>query len=198
MTIIGLTGNIASGKSTVAQYLKSLGAIIIDADEVAKEVVAPGNLGHLLLSQNFGPQYFNADASLNRKKLAAKVFADPKELQKLNELLHPIIIKKCKELLDLAQKQNPSVVYVLDAPLLIEVGLDKLVDEVWLVETTDDIRLARIMQRDGLSATEAKRRIKSQMPQKEKESYAKLVLHNNGTEEALQKTVDAAWDKLKN
>ncbi|WP_066639625.1 dephospho-CoA kinase [Desulfolucanica intricata] len=194
MITIGLTGNIASGKSMVSRQLKELGAVIIDADLVARKIVEPGSPIIYEISQAFGEKVLNSDGTLDRKKLGRIVFADPKALEKLNQITHPKIRKviegKIKDL------KNKSGILVIDAPLLIEVGLHCMVDQVWVVLVDRDIQLQRLKIRDNLSEKEARQRIASQLPQEEKIKYADKIILNNGSPEKLRAIVNKLWKEF--
>ncbi|OPY58097.1 MAG: Dephospho-CoA kinase [Pelotomaculum sp. PtaU1.Bin035] len=192
MITIGLTGNIGSGKSTVARYLESLGAIVIDADQVAREVVTPGTPAMAEIVENFGPDILNSNGSLDRKKLGSIVFSDPRAMARLNKITHPRIVEAIN--LEM-QKTNLSPgsrnkLLVIEAPLLIEVGLYKGVDEIWVVIVNENKQIERLGERDGLSSKEARLRIAAQMSQEEKQKYARRVIDNSGSREDTIKQVD--------
>ena len=197
MLIIGLTGNIASGKSIVSQYLKELGAEIIDADIIAREIVEPGTPALAEIREEFGQQVLNQDGTLNRKYLGSIVFADVQALKKLNQITHPRI----REVIDSKIKkytinQSPERLLVIDAALLIEFGIHRMVDMVWVVQVKPDLQLQRVMQRDKLSEVQARHRIDSQMPQSEKIKYADKVIYNNSTVEELRSAVKRLWEEF--
>lgn len=190
MKKIGLTGGIGAGKSAVSKYLEQLGACILDADEAAHAVVMPGEIGLERICAAFGNDLLNEDGTLNRKKLASIVFNDKKALECLNAITHPLIREWLDKKAQSSIAQNPDVILVHDAPLLIESGTYKQVDQVWVVTTRDDIRLERIMQRDHCTAEEAKRRIANQMPEEEKKKYADVIIDNSGTMQMLFEQVE--------
>lgn len=189
MFVIGLTGSIGSGKSTVSSILRDLGAYIIDADMIAHEVVMPGTEGLELVCKEFGHKMLDESGMLDRRRLGDMVFSDAEKLKRLNELLHPLIFKRIDEELHKLKQSSPVAITVLDAPLLIECNLQNKVDEVWLVIADDDIRLDRLMERNGLSYQQALKRMSSQMPQEEKLKYADIVIENNGEKEQLKQRV---------
>jgi len=193
MIIIGLTGNIASGKSTVSGILKSMGAAIIDADKVAREVVEPGAPGRQMIVDCFGRDILQPDGSLDRGKLGRRVFADPAELAKLNAITHPLIFEQISAKLKQLEKSGDIKVAVIDAPLLIETGLHKNVGELWVVVVDPDIQVRRIMERDNLTRESAEARIAAQLPQQEKARLADVVIDNSGTPEQLRATVENLW-----
>ena len=198
MLTIGLTGNISSGKSTVSRYLASLGATIIDADEVSREIVRPGAPALREIVDYFGAGVLAPDGSLDRKGLGALVFGDPEALAVLNNLTHPRIVAVIEE----AKKRNAATpqsglnLLVIDAPLLIETGLHQTVDAVWVVTVEPETQKQRLMQRDGISAAAALSRIKAQMPQEEKIKYAQALIDNNGDPTETIRQVKQLLEKL--
>lgn len=187
---IGLTGQIASGKSTVSAYLQQKGATIIDADLLAREVVLPGKPAHNAIKAYFGIEYFYADGTLDRKKLGARVFSDPEALQQLNEITHPRVIEET-----LVQMKEKEGIFVIDAPLLLQAGMDVLCDEVWIVRAAKSVRLQRIMQRDGLDNRQAEARIRSQ-EKKEQACVPVYFIENNKDKEALEEAVAGLWEEM--
>ncbi|BDF58668.1 dephospho-CoA kinase [Christensenellaceae bacterium] len=179
--IIGLMGNSGSGKSTVAAYLKRMGARIVDADQIARDLSKPGQAGWRAVKQGFGEAFFHGDGTLDRHKLGEYVFARPGELKRLNGLLHPLVLQKVNEEIGRAGEKT----IVIDCALLVDVGLDKLADEVWLVSAARKSKLERIKNRDNLSSEHAENRLKSQLPEKELKRYADVVLENKGTLDEL-------------
>jgi dephospho-CoA kinase len=175
--LIGLTGGIASGKSKISLFLKSQGAIIIDADDIARHVVEPLSSAWKKIVDLWGKDVLRSDQSLDRQKLASIVFSNKDELEKLNNITHPEIIREIKERISMAPSGS---LIVLDAPLLIEAGLFEIVDYVWLVSVTEVTQIKRLMERDGLSTEEAQKRIAVQMPLEEKKKYAHVIIDNNG------------------
>jgi dephospho-CoA kinase len=194
MHVIGLTGNIASGKSDVCARLKELGARVISADEVARKVVRPGTEGARRIREAFGPGVFLPDGRLDRGALGRIVFGDGEARKRLNALLHPLIIADVQSTLDAIAGEDPGAVVVLEAPLLIEAGMQGMTSEVWLVEADDAVRRQRIMLRDGLNEEQAQARMDSQMPSHKKRPYADHILTNNETKKALLAQVNALWE----
>jgi len=186
MRIIGLTGNIAAGKSTVSEELARLGAEVIDADGLAREALAENSTGESEVKRVFGAEYFENNR-LNRRKLGALVFENPAEREKLNAIVHPIIHRLLLERLDGLKTKKPGCTAVVDAALLFENGLEKLCTEVWLVTAPDSVREARIMKRDRLTQKEARDRVASQIPQEKKLALADRVLVNDTNREELLK-----------
>jgi len=198
MFVIGLTGNIGSGKSTVARYLKDLGAIVIDADQVAREVVQPGTPAIAEIVNSFGPDILNSEGALDRKKMGSIAFSNPQAMARLNEITHPRIVETINQ-----KKQNlqllpdsHNMLLVIDAPLLIEVGLHKEVDEIWVVKVDESKQVERLSKRDGLSNEEVRMRIAAQMPQEEKLKYAQRVIDNSGSPEETREQVIRYWSNL--
>lgn len=192
MKIIGLTGGIASGKSTVAKILEDFGAVVIDADQLARQAVMPGEPAYQEIRREFGEGVIGKDGLLDRSALGAAVFADPGLRKRLEEITHPQIRKLAeKRLLELKKNGAKAAFYM--APLLYEVGLDNKMDEVWVVYVKEETQLRRLVERDRFSEAEAKRRIASQMPIEEKRKRAKVVIYNEGTLEETKRQVEKAW-----
>lgn len=175
MRIIGLTGGIACGKSTLAAMLGALGASVIDADAVSRSLTAPGGAALPGVRQAFGAEVFHADGTLNRKALARKVFGSPQELQKLNAVTHPLILSAMEAQIDLCRKRGDPVV-VLDVPLLFETGLDRLCHATVCAVADESTQLARLESRDGMAREQALARIRSQMPVKEKAARSNVTV----------------------
>ena len=178
MRVIGLTGGIATGKSTVSRMLAEKGLPIVDADLIAREVVEPGKPAYREIVQTFGGEILQADGTLNRKLLGKLVFGDPARLQTLNQITHPRIREEIEGRLQ-ALRDKGIKLAVLDAPLLIEANLQPLVDEVWVVTCPRELQIKRLQERDNLSVPEAEARIKAQMPLEEKIKYAQRVIDNS-------------------
>lgn len=196
--IIGLTGGIASGKSTVSAILKELGAEVLDADLVAKEVVEPGTQAWQELVAHFGTGILKPDRTIDRKKLAHLAFSDRRALSRLNAITHPRIIRRIREKIAAARDSHvPGKVLVVDVPLLIETGLHKQVDQVWVVVVDEDTQLRRLTARNGLSPSEAMDRLRAQMPLTEKIGYADAVIDNSGSPGETRRQVLARWQMLK-
>ncbi|HWI55237.1 MAG TPA: dephospho-CoA kinase [Desulfobacteria bacterium] len=183
MPIIGLTGSIATGKSMVSGFLQQMGIRVIDADLVAREIVAPGLPAWRQIRDYFGEEVLDPDLSINRKNLADEIFGDKEKISKLNEITHPVIIEKITSEINefRSNGSNDREILVVDVPLLIETGMHKIVDKVWVVYVPEELQLKRLMDRDGLTHTQAVKRIKSQMPVSEKKKYADAVIDNSGS-----------------
>ncbi|HLR08377.1 MAG TPA: dephospho-CoA kinase [Bacillota bacterium] len=183
--VIGLTGGIASGKSTVSHMLKEYGIPVIDADQIARDVVEPGEKAYGAIVETFGHNVLNDDQTIDRKKLGAIVFANDNKRKQLNAIVHPAVREKMIRKRD-ALKETDVPCVVLDIPLLYESDLTHFVDKTIVVAVHEDVQLDRLMKRDHYDKTEAKQRIAAQMPIKEKAALADAVLDNNGTRAATR------------
>lgn len=192
---IGLTGGIATGKSTVAAMLRALGAVVIDADAVARRLQEPGAPGWRAVWEAFGWWVLDAHGRLQRKKLGRLVFSDPRARQRLDAVMHPLIRQALWTSVAEAEKGTPLPV-VVDLPLLFEVGWESWFDQVWVVTASPEVQRARLMARDGLSCHQALARIAAQWPQEEKRRRASRVFENDGDLTALRNEVEAAWREL--
>lgn len=189
MKVIGLTGSIASGKSTISNYLKQKGIKIIDADLISRQIYDIGQMAYNEVVKEFGEKILNGDKTINRKELGKIVFEDKEKLKRLNQITHPIIIDEIKRKIDYYKKIGEKIC-IVDAALLIETGLNDLVDEVWLVFVDFDKQIKRLMDRDNLSFEDAEKRILTQMPFEEKKKYADYIIDNSFTLEDTLKQVD--------
>ena len=195
MFILGLTGGIASGKSTVSRMLTMLGAQVIDADKIARMVVEPGKAAWLEIVAHFGEAILQADQSIDRIQLGNIIFNDAKEKEVLERITHKQIQMEIERQLDECAKKQAEIV-VLDVPLLYEVGWDTMVNAVWVVYVNEANQLKRLMQRNHWSADEAKARISSQMCLAEKSEKANLVIDNNGDFDYTREQVLSGWKSL--
>ena len=195
MLLVGLTGNIASGKSTVARRLAELGATVIDADLLAREAVAPGEPALAAIIERWGPGILAPDGSLDRAGLRTRVFSDAVELEALNSIVHPEVGERRDRLVAAAHARGDRVV-VCDIPLLFERGLAADFDKVVLVDAPRDLRLDRLMRDRALATDEATRMIAAQMPAELKRARADIVIDNDGPHAALRARVDALWTDL--
>jgi len=176
MLRVGLTGSIGVGKSFVVSIFAELGCHVLDADLTAREVVMPGTPGLKALTESFGKEILNADGTLDRKRLGARIFADENQRQRLNHILHPFIIARQDEILRNWEAQDPNGIGIVDAALMIESGGYKRFDKLIVVHCRPEVQLERLMLRDKLSRAEAERRINSQMPQEEKQKFADYLI----------------------
>ena len=196
--IIGLTGSIGTGKSTIAKKLIERNIPVIDADLIAREVVEPGKEAYEKIVETFGEEILQEDQTLDRKKLGAIVFEDETKRKALNEIVHPAIRKEMLAQRDAYMKQKEPCV-VLDIPLLYESKLTHFVEKVIVVYTDREVQLERILKRDHITKEEALQRINAQIDVKEKAKWADAVIDNNGTiEESERQLLDilANWDVL--
>lgn len=196
MLNVGLTGGIASGKSTVVRMLVEKGAFIVDHDRLAHLAYEPGGPSYEAIIARFGRRILNSHGKIDRKKLGEFVFKNSGRLQDLNAIVHPVVLAEWKKRLAEIKRQNPAAIVLSDVPLLIEVGWQKKVDVVLLVYAGPEIQTKRLRKRDGYSAKEARERLDAQMPMDEKRRFADLVIENSGTLEELQRQVDVVWVEL--
>lgn len=194
MRVIGLTGGIASGKSSVARILEEKGVRVVDADQLARDAVALGSPGLDKIVAAFGSAVLQADGTLDRAALRQVVFADRAKKKQLESILHPEISRLADQHLAHARGEGlETVIYM--APLLIEAGVQGKVDEIWVVTVTPEIQVERLMKRDGISHEEAQRVIGSQMPLAEKAGYGRIVIDNSGTPEDTRRSVETLYIK---
>lgn len=196
---IGLTGGIGSGKTLVARLFKEFGAAIVDADAIAREVTAPGGPAYEDIVSAFGPAVVHADGTLDRKALGDRVFADAAARRRLNALTHPHIRRRMAEEASRLGSVPGLEVIVLDIPLLLETtdGRDLGLDGIVVVNADDDVRVGRLVPRDGFSEAEARRRLAAQMPLREKVARADWVIDNNGSPDHTREQVRALWEMLR-
>lgn len=193
MKIIGLTGGIACGKSTVSTELRAHGAAIIDADALAHELSQPHQPIYNAYVERFGSEIVAADGTLDRAAIARRVFADPAVRAEVEAIAHPIIRRAAEERLRAARDENKRAA-VLDVPLLFEAGWDALADETWVVALPREEQLARLLARDkAMDAGEARARIAAQMPLAEKCARADVVIDNSGTVEEIREYIGKLW-----
>jgi dephospho-CoA kinase len=193
MKLIGLTGGIGTGKSTVSDYLIQKGYRVLDADKVAKEIVSPNSEIFIQLKDTFGKEIVYEDGTLNRKKLADIIFSNPEKKAILDKLMHKKIIEV---LLKKATSFSGEKVVFIDAPLLYESNLDLYLDKVWVVDADDEIRIQRVIQRDQLTREEIIKRIQNQMSRKEKLRRADCIINNSTNKVDLYKQIDKLLNEL--
>ena len=190
MKVIGLTGGIASGKSSVSSVLKGKYRLpIVDADLIAREVVAPGSKGIQMIEEAFGHEVIAEDGSMDREKMGALMRQDEKVRDRLNEITHPLVEQEVRRQFEVYARAGEGIV-VYDCPLLIEAHQDHLVDEILLVTAEKATRVDRIMMRDGCDRQTAEQKIAIQMPEEEKLSQADTVIYNDGSLQELEDCID--------
>ena len=195
MKVIGLTGGIGSGKSTVAQFLAELGAVIIDADKTGHETLKSDTKVWQEVVAAFGRQILAPDGDISRKKLGEIVFGNPESLARLNQIMHPRLGERVKAQLERCREKGVKVV-VVEAPLLLEVGWASLVDEVWVTVVSETTVLGRLRDRTGLSESESLARIRSQLPVAEQVRQADVVIENDCSLDELKARVKELWQGL--
>lgn len=188
MKIIGLTGGIASGKSTVTRTLVDLGAIIIDSDELAHNIMKPYKPAWKDIVKIFGAEILNHDETINRDRLGQIVFNDPDKLRELNQITHWRIAERYKEDLRIIRKEKPEAIVVMEIPLLYETHAERICDEVWVVWVDRETQMERLMKRDGISREDALKRIEAQMDLDEKARLADVVIDNRHSIEETNET----------
>lgn len=191
--IIGLTGGIACGKSTVARMLVERGAHLVDADVIAREVVLPGSPVLDEVVRQFGQPILNVDGSLNRKKLGAMIFHDDQAKRKLEAILHPPIRKILRERMEHLEQEHPKDLVVVDIPLLYESGLDSMFEEIMVVYIPRQLQLERLMQRDHIDQVAAEARLRSQWPIEEKLARGDVIIDNSGSLHETRQQIDQFW-----
>jgi dephospho-CoA kinase len=193
--LVGLTGGIGSGKSTVAAMLAERGAVVLDADVLARQAIAPGTSGHGRVVERFGSGVVGPEGSIDRAALADIVFSDREAREDLEEIVHPEVFRLMAA--GAEEHRGTDAVVVFDAPLIIEAGQAGLFDVVVLVTAPAEERIARLVEaRAGMSADLARQRIAAQLPDEEKVRHADLVIHNDGSLERLRAQVDTVWEHL--
>lgn len=197
MFVVGLTGGIATGKSTVGKTLQELGAIIINSDNIAHQVVEPGQPAWQAIVDAFGEGILNEDKTINRPKLGHCVFSQPEMLHRLNEITHPPIMAVIRDRIHTIREENPHAIVVMEVPLLYETHMDKLCDQVWVVWVDQEIQITRLMARDSISRQEAERRIAAQMPLEEKVKRAQVVIDNSRSLQETRQMVTRYFNEIK-
>jgi len=192
---IGLTGGIGSGKSTVARLLSSYGAVVVDSDQIAREVVAPRSPGLAAVTAEFGTDVLQPDGSLDRAALGAVVFADPERLAALNAIVHPLVGERTAQLEAEAVASGAPVV-VFDVPLLVENGMQGLYDGVVVVDCPVEVAVERLLSQRGMSEADARARISHQATREQRRAAATWVVDNSGGPEQLEAQVRALWASL--
>jgi len=196
MILVGLTGGVATGKSTVAKMFKQCGAAVINADLLARQVVEPGKPAWRAIVKLFGRTVLNQDRSLDRQTLGSIVFHNPKKRRQLERIIHPRVAREQQRLVHRIAKRRPHAVVIYEVPLLFEAGVDKRVDKIIVVTVDRNTQIARLSKRNGLSRAEALRRIRSQMPLAKKIQQADHVLNGTLSRPSLRKQVDQLFNSL--
>ena len=196
MILVGLTGGVATGKSTVAKMFKQCGAVVIDADELAHEVIKPGKPAWREIVTLFGKTALNQDRSLNRQALGSIVFRNRTKLRQLERIIHPRVAREQQRLVRQVAKRKPHAVVIYEVPLLFEAGVDKRVDKIIVVTADRNTQIARLKKRNGLSRAEAISRIKTQMPLAKKVRLADIVIDGTLRRQDAMKTIRGAFIDL--
>jgi dephospho-CoA kinase len=198
MYLIGLTGGIASGKTVAASRFAELGAVVVDADVLAREVVEPGTDGLAAIAREFGDAVIGPDGGLDRPALGAIIFSDAEARLKLNAITHPAVWRRARELFAAAEAQNPDAVVVYDVPLLAEAAADRPIrfDRVVVVHASAETRLRRLVELRGLGEADARRRLSSQAGDAERLALADDVIDSDGELQHTLDQVDALWETL--
>ena len=196
MLVIGLTGGIATGKSTVSDILENAGAVIIDADRIARQVVKKNLPAYRQIVDSFGESVLLPDGEIDRTALGHVIFNDPRKKQLLNTIVHPQVRKETKRQLRRIEKNDPNALVILDIPLLYETGMHRNLSEVIVVYAPEHAQVKRLMQRDQISEEDALARIRSQMPIEQKKSRATLVIDNSGTVKNTRKQTLKIFQRL--
>ena len=191
---VGLTGGIASGKSTILRHFAKLGCVTVDADAVVAKLYRPGNAGHVAIVRTYGPEVLLPNGEIDRKKLADLAFRNAAEAQKLNALIHPIVIAEEERMMD--AHEGEDAIHIVEATLLLESGGKQRYDKIVVVDLSPDVQLARAVQR-GLTREEAARRIAHQMPREERVRQADYVIDNSGDERAAEVETRRVYELLR-
>jgi dephospho-CoA kinase len=196
MILVGLTGGVATGKTTVAKMFKQCGAAVINADLLARQVVEPGKPAWRAIVKLFGKTVLNQGRSLDRQALGSIVFHNPKKRRQLERIIHPRVAREQQRLVHRIAKRKPHTVVIYEVPLLFEAGVDKRVDKIIVVTVDRNTQIARLKKRNGLSRAEALRRIRSQMPLAKKIQQADHVLNGTLSRPSLRKQVGQLFNSL--
>jgi dephospho-CoA kinase len=188
MVKIGLTGGIATGKSTVGKLLRQKGVVVVSSDELSHQEMSPDGAAYHRILTEFGPEILTADGKIDRRILGGIVFKDEVARRKLEQIVHPLVIKGIRDSFEHYSKLGVPIV-VVEVPLLFEVGWMDLFDQIWVVTSSLERQLQRISKRDGLTEEEAKKRIASQLPLEKKEEQADVIIKNNNGLDSLEKQV---------
>ncbi len=192
MLVIGLTGGIGTGKTEAALYMESLGAALINADQVGHEAYTPHSEAWRQVVEAFGEGILQANGEIDRRSLGAIVFSDPEQLARLNGIMHPLMAGMVQDKIAGLRSEGTGVV-VVEAALLFEAGWDSLVEEVWVTDSPEEAVIQRLSQRNGMTEEEARRRVSSQMDRAERLDRANFVIDNSSNVEAMQSAIDGLW-----
>lgn len=195
MKIIGLTGGIGSGKSTVAHFLAKMGAEVIDLDKVGHDVLSKNGIAYTKAVREFGEAILNEQGEIDRTKLAGIVFSDPAALKKLNNITHPEIDKKAADIIQTCRRRGVKVL-VFEAPVALEAARTSQYNEIWVTVAPEETVLGRVKERSGFKTQDVKARIQAQMSNEERVKKADVVIVNDGTLNELKTKVKAEWDNL--
>ncbi len=190
MPLIGLTGGIATGKSLVTDYLQSKGLFVVDADQLARQVVEPGRPAWREIREEFGEEFLQSDHTLNREKLGRDVFSRPDRRRRLEAIIHPRVLDAARKIIRPLLDADPNRWVIFSVPLLFESGFDKMTERVVVVYADEAIQLQRLMERNGLTEPEARKRMEAQMTMEEKKSRADVVIDNSSAPAETLRQVD--------
>ena len=196
MFVVGLTGGIATGKSVVSNMLSDLGASIIDADEISREVMIPHTKCWEEVIASYGSELLLEDLTIDRKKLAISVFKDSEQIKKLNRIVHPYIMQRIEEMIEEIKDNDPQALVIVDAALLVETGFYKHYDKLIVVSVSKETQLKRLMIRDAMSREEAENRIDLQSPLAEKLEVADYIIENEGSLSKTREEVEKVYKAL--
>jgi dephospho-CoA kinase len=198
MPLIGITGGLATGKSTVADLFRKHGALVLSADEAARAVTAPGSPVLQQISSRFGPEFIQSNGELDRAALGSYIFSHPEARHALEQITHPAILRLLQEQIARTQKDAPDAVIAVEVPLLFEAGMEDWFDEVIVVAVPEPLQVERLCSRNGLTPEEARVRIAAQMPLAEKIARADTTIWNSGSLSETAAQVDEVWRRLNN
>lgn len=194
MIVIGLTGGIGSGKTTVSQILSDMGAMVLDADKIGHELYSPHTETWHLVVDTFGEDILQPSGEIDRRKLGKVVFSDPRALARLNRIMHPrmydIVKEKIKD-----ERRKGTKVMVVEAAILLEAHWTPLVDQVWVVQAPEDVVIQRLRDKNGFSEEQARSRIRAQLSPQERAKQADVIINNDGDLSAVRSNVEALWEK---
>ena len=195
MIVIGITGGIGTGKSTVTEYLEKNGFFVIDSDRISHEITSKGSPLLTVIAEAFSPDVITADGELDRKRMSEIVFSDPEKRLLLQSIVTEKIISDSEDMIKALREENPDRLVFFDAPILFETRAHEIVDFSWVVTADENVRIARVMARDGVTEDRVRARIASQMPEAEKIARADEVIDNSSDLESLYKKIDILTEK---